>query len=226
MVDVGRTRRFFFALFALLRYEVNLGFLERPLSVGFVWGAITGEWQMALSLAVFHELLWLDLFPAGTYIPPNGVLSLLLCLVVAGRFNLSSPDLLAVPLLLVLPAALCGAQLEYLLRKRENRQYNAILHWGRQPAMDQTLPSGIVRSSLLWHGLAQFCMFVAWSLVLDVTIRVFAAAFGYIPRVNGVLWGHLWFVAGLGGLLALRIRRAYVVFGFSLAAGVATLVLI
>lgn len=188
--------------------------------MGFLWGAVTGDWQLALSLAVFHELLWLDLFPAGTYIPPNGVLSLLLGLVLAGRFGLTSPDQIAVPLLLTLPAALSGAQLEYLLRKRANRQYNEILHWGRQ-AVDGDSPfAGMTRSALSTHALAQGLLFLAWSLVLDITIHLFVAFIGYIPHVNGIVWGHLWFVAGLGGLLALRVRRAYYVYAVSLAAGV------
>ena len=41
-----------------------------------LWALLTFRLQPALSAGIFFELLWLDLFPAGTFIPPHGLLAL------------------------------------------------------------------------------------------------------------------------------------------------------
>lgn len=172
-----------------------------------------------MPLAVFHELVWLDLFPAGTYIPPNGVLSLLLGLLLARQFGLTTPPEMVVPLLLTLPAALCGAHVEYLLRRGENLHYNKMLHWGRQPIASSLLLVRIVRRSVYTHALAQALLFLGWAFVLYITISALSAYMGYIPRVKGITWEYIWFAGAVGGVLALRIGRAYLVYGGSLIAG-------
>lgn len=203
----------------MLRFALNLGFLERPLAIGFLWAVMTGEWGLSMHLAIFLELFWLDLFPAGTYIPPNAIISLLLSLTIAGHFGLESAGQLAIPLLLTLPAALTGAQVEYLHRRRRNQQYTDLLHWGRGAGRvdkgDAPLWRIMVRSlgELFVLNLGLFC---AWLLVLAGTISMLADGVGYLPSVPGISWGHVWSVGAMGAMLALRLRRAYVLFALVL----------
>ncbi|EGY27255.1 hypothetical protein DA2_0473 [Desulfovibrio sp. A2] len=182
---------------------------------------MTGEWGLSMHLAIFLELLWLDLFPAGTYIPPNSIITLLLTLAVAGHFGLESAGQLAIPVLLALPAALTGAHVEYLHRRWRNQQYTDLLHWGRvaeHPGKgDSPLWRIMVRSlgELFALNLGLFCV---WLLVLVGTIELMSNYIGHLPAVPGIAWGHVWFVGAMGGMLALRLRRAYAAFALALLA--------
>lgn len=216
---------FFFALISSLRYEINIGFFERPLVVGVVWATVTGQWEVTMALAVFYELFWLDLFPVGTYIPPNASISFLLGLVAAHRFGLSQPSALVVPVLLSLPAALSSAQFESFLRRVGNKRYDRLLEWSSSDAEDScfavpALPSRLVTGGVLLHALAHGSFFLVWSLVLDITMQVLGGSAEKIPHVSGITWEAFWFVGALGGLLALRIKRAFFVYGAVIAAGV------
>ncbi len=99
--------------------------------VGLLWGAMTGQWELALKLAVFFELIWLDLLPVGTCIVPNGTAPMLLCLAAGESFGLQSAEEMALPMLLSLPAACMSAKLEHIQRWRQDRVYNKALSWGR-----------------------------------------------------------------------------------------------
>ncbi|WP_273192571.1 hypothetical protein [Oleidesulfovibrio alaskensis] len=216
---VGSPHRFFFALFSLPRFSINIGFLERPLCVGFLWAVITGEWELSLSLAIFFELLWLDLFPAGTYIPPNAVGCLLLTIAATDYFGLRTPEEVAVPALLSLPAAFISARLEYMHRTMQDKAYNRALGWGRGGA--RRVASGIEEmppfGMLVWNASLQLLLlqagfFLAALLVLIGTISGLSSLLGHLPYIQGAEWPALWFVSTVGGVLAVRIPRAYALF--------------
>lgn len=63
----------FFALLSLTRVAVDLGFVHRPIFAALLWAGLTFSLQPAMSAGIFFELLWLDLFPAGTFIPPHAL---------------------------------------------------------------------------------------------------------------------------------------------------------
>lgn len=186
--------------------------------VSAAWGVITGDWSIALPVGVFLELFWLDLFPAGTYIPPNAILTLLLTCTVAAQQNLHTPAAIAFPLLLSLPAAFLGSHVEQLLRKRHDSSYNNALHWGRQPNREDTPLKRIVLRSLAVQFCAQFALFIALLLVLDITMALAGSFIAATMHDSRIGWSHLWFLAGVGGVLALRIRAAYVAYGVSATA--------
>lgn len=217
------THRFFFALLTLCRFAVNLGFFERPLFVGFLWGMLTGEWTVSLYLSIFFELLWLDLFPVGTYIPPNAIFPLLLTLCASRYFSVNSPELLVIPLAISLPAAMLGAQIESFQRRSRNRSYNRLIRWGRS-AVDARLlrtfpernsPGVLITVSLLQIFLLHFIFFSAYMLVLIGTIRLISAHSGHLPVVYGVTWVHIWLVGIIGCVLSLRLPRSWVVFAIA-----------
>lgn len=104
-----------------------------------------------MPVAIFYEILWLDLFPAGTYVPPNGTLSVFLVLALAyvldnaGEYTLVSqaslaespenfasflsPATLFVPLVLAMPAAKCASRLESYVRHLSDTRYDQLLSW-------------------------------------------------------------------------------------------------
>ena len=203
--------RFFFAVISLARFAVSLGFLERPLVTGFLFGLISGEWSLAIHLAIFYELFWLDLFPAGTYIPPNAFASMVLTIGVAQYFGVQSASQLVVPMAIGLPAALLGAKVEYWQRKLQNAGYNKLIHWGRRAEVTDISGTAILRS-LVQLFLLHLAFIAVCMLVLIGTINVISWYLGHLPVIPNIEWAHLWFAACIGGVLSLRVQRSYLVF--------------
>ncbi len=186
--------------------------LDRPLTAGFLWGAITGDWATSLGVAVFFELFWLDLFHVGTYIPPNSLLGVYLVLGITQYFHLSTPGQILLPLALSLPMALVGARLEAVHRVWQDAGYNALLNWTRRGVTKMAVTPGklLVNSLAITMG-SQFALFTLGVLA----VAAFTHAAQQLPEFSQlgstIVWGHLWFAAAVGGLLALRIKKSYAV---------------
>lgn len=180
----------------------------------------TGEWGLALPAAIFFELFWLDLFPIGTYIPPNGGASLLSTLAVASFFSLQVPSQLALPIVLSLPVALVSAYLEQFLRKQHDANHNKLLKLSTpdETVDEQKFLKKIIQKALLQTAAVNFAFFSVYLLVLISTISLIYSVHGAIVECPGVTWSYLWFFAALGGVLSLRIRPAYYSFFFFLCA--------
>lgn len=212
----GPDRRFFFALLTLLRFSVNLGVIERPLVLGLAWGAATGQWHLAVGVSLFFELLWLDHFPAGTFIPPNALLSTLLVLFWAGSMGMESAGSLVIPLMCAIPLAHAGSRVELLQRRWQDKAYNRLLRWARKGERKDGRPERLLAVSLLQTAGINFLLFGASFLVFR---RVFTGMRNHWPgffEASNLSWEHLWLMAALGGLLSLRRRKSYML----LAAGI------
>jgi PTS system mannose-specific IIC component len=191
--------------------------------VGFVWALATGHWEASLGVAVFFELFWLDLLPVGTYVPPQSVAATVAALSLIHYYHAVGPGELALPLFLALPVALAGSRLEFNLRKWQDRSYNALLRHARRSATGEAPfdPGRLVAVAVAQAFAANFAFF-AVSLVILVQIMGWLND-NVIKGMHFPLeWGHLWFLAAMGGILSLRVRRA---FGM-LAAGVAAVVVL
>lgn len=118
----------FFIALTLARTGLGLGLARHPLFAGLLWWLAHGDVMLALPAAVFFELLWLDSFYVGTYVPPQGLLAYLLFLPLALTFNLLYPQETVLLLVLCLPAAMLGARAELWLRARfGGRGYEKLL---------------------------------------------------------------------------------------------------
>lgn len=216
--------QFFFAVFSLFRFALNIGILERPLAVGLIWGACTGDFSTPVAVGVFFELFWLDQIPAGTYIPPNSVLSTFLCLSLCEYFKLSQPGEIVYPLVLTMPMAVLGAKLEYQQRRWQDGGYNSLLHWSRMPGHRRHphKPERLVLFSLVQLVALNLALFTLGLLAILGILLLLGlddkAAMLDLP----LGWAHLWFLAAIGGLLALRVKRSYII----VACGVVLLALI
>lgn len=188
-----------------------------------------------MPMAIFYEIVWLDLFPAGTYVPPNGSLSvfLLLCFVYVIGFHgdgaVPSPADILLPLLLAMPAAECSSRVESYLRHLNNTRYEALLsHTSSESQQSPQFlqspqsPQKLIMASLAQAFFVHMASFILCFLVLFVTFWAVQACLGYFPQqfihLNEnlqqiVTWPMLWFGALLGSLLALRIKKAYMAYG-------------
>ncbi len=202
----------FFALFSSFRFALNLIILERPLAVGFIWGAVFGDMGLALSVALFFELFWLDLIPAGAYIPPNSVAPTLASLSLVQSLGLNSPAGALFAIFLCAPLARLFSRVEGFQREYEDKVFDrfrasvgdagAVMAPGTlifRSIMDMTVINAIV-----------FCLVLAVLAVLASYLapRLLPLAAGY-----PVSWWHIWLLGSLGAVFSLRYRPAYAALG-------------
>ncbi|WP_342448593.1 PTS sugar transporter subunit IIC [Desulfobaculum xiamenense] len=188
---------------------MNVGILERPLVQGLVWGLVTGDVSLALSVSAVFELFWLDLIPAGTFIPPNAAASNLAALMLIHFFGFTTPAEAMFPILFSLPLSWFAARLEQFQRYRQNAAYDALqaqVRLGRDTAY---APARLVERSILQSGILYFVFFVA-SLMGLIVLTGMLLSNGFLHMQTDALgWGHLWVAASFGPLLSLRSMRAY-----------------
>lgn len=195
--------------------------MERPLAQGLLWGLFSGNWEVSLGVAIFYELFWLDLIPAGSYIPPNSSISTLIALGLVNYFGLSLPSQLVWPLLMSIPMALIARELEAYQRRLQNNSYNALLHWARSAHPIEHLPERLIHASLLQLLIMNFVLF---SFGLLALIGCYTILQEHLPAdylVFPFSWGWLWILAAVGGLLSLRLRPAYATLCISIGVFVA-----
>jgi PTS system mannose-specific IIC component len=170
-------------------------------------------------VALFYELLWLDLIPAGTYIPPNGLLATLLVFGMSRFFDLHSASELLVPIFLTLPFAHFAAMVEHRQRRLQDGGYNGLLRWARRAHLESSVsrPEQLVLRSLSQIVMFNFFLFIAAQACL------FALYYGLQSWLSPsalrlpVTWPHLWFLAGLGGIVGLRLKKSIAAFAVAVA---------
>lgn len=171
--------------------------------------------ETSLCISIFFELFWLDLIPVGTYIPPHLTVATFVALSLTTYFGLEQPGRIIFVLFASMPLAWLGTRFEALLREQDRSNYNRLLNWVRNPETPH-LPSLIVMRSVgrtfVLSGLAFYVAVIA----LMHAFKIFFALYPSRVADIGVTWPYLWVAATLGGLMALRLRRAYAV----LAAGI------
>jgi len=181
-----------------------------------LWGALTGNLTLALSVSIIFELFWLDLVPAGTFIPPNIAASNLAALSLIHFFGFQKPGEIIFPVLLCLPLAWLGSRLEHFQRNRQNAGYNLVLSWTQKSRFKEFAPRKLILRGILQSAVLNMIFFCGSVLCL-ITLTGVLQSHGLVsPPVDFFSWGHLWLVASLGGILSLRTPRAY----FILACGV------
>ncbi len=198
---------------SLTRFACNTGLLDRPLTIGLLWGALTGEWTTAAGVSIFFELFWLDLFPAGTYIPPHGALSVFLCLSVSHLLGLSAAHQVFPVMILSLPLAWFGSRLEHWQRTFQNKSYNQLIQWSREE-WSSFRPKILVKRSMLQIGLVNLALFMVAAVLLVALLQDTPQVGRLMP--SWVSWPLLWMVASIGGVLSLRIKRAHVLLGIGI----------
>lgn len=205
-----------FCVAAVFRYSISVGMLDRPLVVGVIWGAFTGEWDMTLKLALFFELFWLDLMYVGTYIPPFSSMSLLMCVLLVDYFGISDVQQLPLPLLLSLPWALTGAAAERWARQRQSMLFFNLVERG-EAAHASSVPSRVFLQCI---GKLMILQAVVFAGCYTITENLGHLVIGWVglPVFSWLNWGLLWTLgAAMGGFMALRTRRAYAVFAAAMA---------
>ena len=184
---------------------------------GLVMGLLTGDLALALSISVFFELVWLDLFPAGTYIHPNALSSVFLSVFLCQAFNLTTPSEAIIPLLLGGLSGEINARLESLHRIRNNKAFTRLIKWARsRHADDAATPGRLIINAISIIFAVNFVYFLCIEILGIGIIRLLRllleqADLGSYIIVPGMEWGHFWMAGLLGAILAIRYNRGYIV---------------
>lgn len=198
----------------MTRCAFDLGFVSRPLLAALIWAGLTWTLQPALSVGVFFELLWLDLFPAGTYIPPQGLLSLTACLSLLACLPGADMRTTALVLVATLPLAYLGAWVEQTYRTRQNLSYNQLITWNRRGVGHAFTPDRLVFRALAELFTLNFLLHLLCVLTLLPILRLVQPWLMHGPQPT---WSLFWIAASIGAILALRLPRAYALAGAALA---------
>lgn len=161
-----------------------------------------------MPLGITLELLWLDVVPLGTVVPPQGTLSYLLLFPLARLYGWSAPGPLLLPILLAVLAAYGAALLE--------RSERVFLN-GLMPPVEQYCLTGkglSPGSALLLGALLRAILQLALYMVSFVALAVVFEGLDSHrrgPLLLVITWPMMYATAMLGGVLSLRVRRAYAV---------------
>ena len=211
----GHGLRFFFVLTSLARIVFTVGIIERPLVVALVAGWLTGRWDVALPLAIFLELFWLDIIRLGTIAPPSGSISFFLLLPTVLLLDIEAPRQLPLPLMLCVPCAYAVSRLERALRGKANEDIGPVTRWcaGAGGTSPQRVVWRSVTRQIVGNGLLFIlCFYPIYGLLALMQHHV------GLPEAPGLSWNVLYGVGLMGAVLALRTRRAYAVLGCALTA--------
>jgi mannose/fructose/N-acetylgalactosamine-specific phosphotransferase system component IIC len=95
--------------------------ISRPVVAGPFIGIILGDPYTGLMVGAFIELLWIDRFPIGVYVPPNdSVVAILVTAgsILAGReLGHVSRELMALSMLLFIPFGIVGQKIDTRIMK-------------------------------------------------------------------------------------------------------------
>ena len=193
----------------MFRFSLNSGFVERPLVAAFFWSFVTGEWTVNFNVAIFFELFWLDLFPAGTFIPPHALYSTFASMAMVYILDLHLTEEVFLAIILTIPLALFGSWLEGQQRIWQNKSYNELLKRVRRGYQNGFYPERLILKSIFQILMVNF-LFAYFSL--HALIFIYEKIAPISPRSTFLAWPYLWIFASIGGILSLRISRAYAVF--------------
>lgn len=199
-----------FGFACVVRSSCYAGLMDRPICIAAIWGIFSGDWSLAIPLGIFFELFWMDLLGAGTYIPPNANMPLLLCLMLNEVLPLQVSASEHIPLLfmvITLPLAYLATSLE-----QKHRQDLISVHdkYVEQGQMKEAVGPFVIAQSIFGLWFMESLLFVLLAVALFWLSKGLITVFGTFPSPHNLGWPVLWLVAALGGVLALRTKRAIV----------------
>jgi PTS system mannose-specific IIC component len=201
----------FFIVLRLAHQCLGLIICRHPLFAGAVLWLVFRDDNLLLA-ALFFELFWLDLFHAGTFVPPDSMLSLLVFVPLTRMFSLESPEDFTAALLCCLPLAELGARLDQHLRRLRSAAHEALNNSVRNSGDIVGFMDGMVGRGLYSMILLRLLLYALALSFLGAVFYYLRVHFGSVCRTPWSTWGALLGFAALGGVLALRIPAALICF--------------
>ncbi len=162
--------------------------------------------------AVFFELLWLDVFAVGTYVPPMPAYSFVVFLFLVQTFPCDTGgEFLAALAISSVPAYLQPI-LDVRHRTLQAQAYSRLMAAAELPAPPPGLPFELVLRSALRQLVVGLLLFFPVLLVATGLYTLVGRFFFSTASHSLVPGTYVAAAAALGATAALRLRKAYVVF--------------
>ena len=161
----------FCVLIALLELDttyVGQFLISRPLFIGTIIGALTGNLFLGLQVGIFTELIYIDYMPIGGSIPPSGTITAALTLLMNYFFKMDIYFAFFVGIV-------CGQMFAFLERYLRNKRGKILEKIEKKLVEMKTTPGKIIFNSILTEFIAVF-VFVALSMI------VFGPLFAYLHQ--------------------------------------------
>jgi PTS system mannose-specific IIC component len=152
--------------------------------------------------------LWLDIFPAGTIIPPQSLAPTFLCLAAMRHFGITEPSLAALPVVMALPFGRVFSHLERQHRQFCNEGFTRLGRWVKGNGSSSG-PGAFTRRAMLTMLPVNLTAFAIALTALLGVMNVALPALEPSLRGIGLTWPHMWVVGSMGAVLSLRHRPAY-----------------
>ena len=190
--------------------------ISRPVVIAPVIGLVLHNLYAGLVIGALIELIWLDRIPIGTYIPPNDSLAAVVATstsIIAGQNlgGISSPELIALSILMAIPCGILAKQMDLLIIKSNDTLSDRALADAKKNNI-----RGIEQKNYL--GLIKVFLFYVF-YVLAILVIFIPLVIWLYPKFNATLLSALsftyYFLPLMGIAVAinmLKLQRAIPVF--------------
>jgi mannose/fructose/N-acetylgalactosamine-specific phosphotransferase system component IIC len=150
--------------------------ISRPIVIGPVVGIFLGDPYTGLIVGAFIELLWINRFAIGAYIPPNDSIAAVLITagsILAGReLGHLSRELVTLAILLFVPCAIIGQKMDIWVVKSNDRLSEKAVEDAEAGDIRGLSRKHIVRIISICFGNVAF-IFIFLLLGITLLVRVF-----------------------------------------------------
>lgn len=180
------------ALVALLELDttyVGQLLISRPLFVGTILGALTGNLFLGLQIGIFTELIYIDYLPIGGVVPPSGAITSAITILMNYFFKMDIYFAFFVGIA-------CGQLFAFLEKYVRNRRASMLEEIEKKLIEFKLTPGGVIFRNLLMEFAVVFMFLISCMIIFgplfsylheDITEKVHVAfqfAYYIIPWVG------------------------------------------
>jgi PTS system mannose-specific IIC component len=190
--------------------------ISRPVVIAPIIGLLLHNLYAGLVIGAFIELIWLDRIPIGTYIPPNDSITAVVAtstsIIVGQKWGgISTPELIALSILIAIPCGILAKQMDILIIKSND----ILSDWALADAKKNNIRR-IEQKNYL--GLIKVFLFDVFYILAILVIFIPFVIWLY-PKLNATVLSTLsftyYFLPLLGIAVAinmLKLQRAILIF--------------
>ncbi len=161
----------FCALTALLELDTTYAgqlLISRPLFVGTIFGALTGNLFLGLQIGIFTELIFIDYLPIGGALPPSGNIIAAMAILMNHFFKMDIYFAFFVGIV-------CGQIFSFVEKFLRNKRAQMLEEIDKKLIEIKTTPGKIIFSNLALEFAAVF-------VFLALSVMIFGPLFSYLHQ--------------------------------------------
>lgn len=163
--------------------------ISRPIVIGPILGMILGNPQLGLKMGVILELLWLNMLPIGSNIPPDDSFASIAAIgggiLINKNIVISESVLISFITIISVPFAIFGQKIDITIRR-----FNIILSRKAYDDLEKGKPIFAEKGNLI--GVLNHYIVIALGLFLILIILVPTLTYLLPILPNGVVWSLEW----------------------------------